>query len=83
MSQDPTSDCYTVIGRFDDSGDTTVAVIERDEANSDPHWAALRHTGAMSESGEFEVVALLRGRCEVLVTQQSLRLFAERQLADP
>jgi hypothetical protein len=83
MTQDADEDCFTGIGRYDDSGDTTIAVIGRDAANSDPHWAALRHTGEMSDSGEFEVVALLRGRCEVLVTQQSLRLFAERQLAGP
>jgi len=83
MAQDPEEDCYTVIGRFDDTGDTTIAVIARDAANSDPHWVALRHTGEISEAGEFEVVAVLRGRCEVLVTQQSLRLFTERQLTDP
>lgn len=77
----PADDCFTVIGRYDDSGDTTISVIGRDAANTDPHWAALKHTGELSEAGEFEVVALLRGRCEVLVTQQSLRLFAERLLA--
>lgn len=75
-------DCFTIIGRYDDSGETTVAVIKRDADNSDPHWTALRHTGELSENGEFEVVALLRGRCDVLVTQQSLRLFAERLLAE-
>lgn len=74
-------DCFTIIGRYDDSGEATIAVVARSEETSDPHWAALRHTGTMSEAGEFEVVALLRGRCEVLVTQQSLRLFAERLLA--
>jgi hypothetical protein len=75
-------DCFTIIGRFDDSGEATVTVIERDAVNQDPHWVALKHTGDLSESGEFEVVALLRGRCEVLVTQQSLRLFSDRLLAE-
>jgi hypothetical protein len=82
MSSKPEEDCFTIIGRYDDSGDATIAVIQRDSANGDPHWAALRHTAELSEEGEFEVVALLRGRCEVLVTQQSLRLFAERLLAE-
>jgi len=77
----PEDDCFTIIGRYDDSGDTTISVVSRDALNGDPHWAALKHTGELSDEGEFEVVALLRGRCEVLVTQQSLRLFAERLLA--
>lgn len=72
---------YTVIGRYDDSGETTVAVLPFDASAGDPHMAALRHTGQLSEQGEFEVVAVLRGKCEVLVTQQSLRLFAERLLS--
>jgi hypothetical protein len=75
-----TEDCFTIVGRYDDSGDATVTVVLRTADNADPHWAALRHTGALSEQGEFEVVAVLRGRCEVLATQQSLRLFAERLL---
>lgn len=74
------SDCYTIIGRYDDTGETTVAVLPYDSASGDPHVAALRHTADLSERGEFEVVAVLRGRCDVLVTQQSLRLFAERIL---
>jgi hypothetical protein len=74
-------ECYTIIGRYDDTGDVTVVVVPRDAANADPHWAALRHTGSLSEDGEFEVVAVLRGCCDVLVTQQSLRLFSQRQLA--
>ena len=74
-------DYFTIIGRYDDSGDATVTVVARDAANSDPHWAALKLTGELSEEGEFEVVALLKGRCDVLVTQQSLRLFSERLLA--
>jgi hypothetical protein len=82
MSRERIEDCFTVIGRYDDSGETTVAVIQRDAEHADPHWTALKHTAALSEQGEFEVVALLRGRCEVLVTQQSLRLFAERLLAE-
>jgi hypothetical protein len=81
MGYERTEDCFTVIGRYDDSGETTVAVIQRDSDHADPHWTALKHTAALSEEGEFEVVALLRGRCEILVTQQSLRLFAERLLA--
>ena len=79
MTQGP--ECYTVIGRYDDTGETTVAVLPFDESSGDPHMAAVRHTGQLSEQGEFEVVAVLRGKCEVLVTQQSLRLFAERLLA--
>jgi hypothetical protein len=75
------AECYTIIGRYDDTGETTVAVIPYDAASGDPHLAALRHTGDLSEEGEFEVVAVLRGPCEVLVTQQSLRLYAERLLA--
>lgn len=74
------SDCYTIIGRYDDTGETTIAVLPYDAASGDPHVAALRHTAALSEHGEFEVVAVLRGKCDVLVTQQSLRLFAERIL---
>ena len=73
-------DCYTVIGFYDDSGDTTVSVIPRDAAHADPHWAALRHAGDFSRHGEFEIVALLKGRVEILVTQQSLRVYAERLL---
>jgi hypothetical protein len=72
---------YTIIGRYEDSGDTTVTLVPRDAATEDPHMAALRHTGDLSEAGEFEVVAVLRGPCDVLVTQQSLRIFAERLLA--
>jgi hypothetical protein len=74
-------DCFTIIGRFEDSGETSIAVIQRDADHADPHWAALKHTARLSDSGDFEVVALLRGRCDILVTQQSLRLFAERLLA--
>jgi len=81
MTHERIEDCFTIIGRYDDSGETTVAVIRRDGEHADPHWTALKHTALLSEQGEFEVVALLRGRCEVLVTQQSLRLFAERLLA--
>jgi hypothetical protein len=72
------SDCYTIIGRYDDTGETTVAVLPYDATSGDPHVAALRHTADLSEHGE--VVAVLRGKCDVLVTQQSLRLFAERIL---
>jgi hypothetical protein len=74
-------DDVTIIGRFDDTGEVTVAVVPCDPAAGDPHLAALRHTAALSQRGEFEVVAVLRGRCAVLVTQQSLRLFARRLLA--
>ena len=74
------SDFYTIIGRYDDTGDTTVAVVPYDGASGDPHVAALRHTADLSEHGEFEVIAVLRGKGDVLVTQQSLRLFAERVL---
>lgn len=70
----------TIIGRYDDSGDTTVAVVPWEGGAVDPHMAALRHTGQLSEAGEFSVVAVLRGRCQVLVTQQSLSLYAERLL---
>ena len=76
------SDCYTIIGRYDDSGHATVAVIDRDADHADPHWAALRHTADLSDEAEFEVVAVLRGRVEVLVTQQSLRLYTERLMAE-
>ena len=76
------NDCYTIIGRFDDSGHATVAVIERTVDHADPHWTALRHTADLSDDAEFEVVAVLRGRVEVLVTQQSLRLYTERLLTD-
>lgn len=71
----------TIIGRYDDSGDTTVAVVPWEEGAADPHMAALRHTGQLSEGGEFSVVAVLGGRCRVLVTQQSLQLFTERLLS--
>jgi hypothetical protein len=74
------SDFYTIIGRYDDTGETTVSVLPYDAASGDPHVAALRHTAELSEHGEFEVVAVMRGKGEVLVTQQSLRLFAERIL---
>jgi hypothetical protein len=74
------SDFYTIIGRFDDTGETTVTVLPYDSSCGDPHVAALRHTADLSEQGEFEVVAVLRGKSDILVTQQSLRLFAERIL---
>jgi hypothetical protein len=74
------SDSYTIIGRYDDTGETTIAVVAYDATSGDPHVAALRHTADLSDHGEFAVVAVLRGSCEVLVTQQSLRLFAERIL---
>ncbi len=73
-------DCFTVIGRYADSGEATITVIARDAEQSEPHWVALRLTGALSEQGAFEVVAVLRGRCELLATQQSLCLYAERLL---
>jgi hypothetical protein len=76
------NDCYTIIGRFDDSGHATVAVVERTADHADPHWTALRHTADLSDDAEFEVVAVLKGRVEVLVTQQSLRLYTERLLTD-
>lgn len=69
---------YTIIGRYDDTGDTTVAVLAYDKATGHPHVAALRHTAELSARGEFEVIAVLRGRCEVLVTQQSLRVYTRR-----
>jgi len=81
MNREPPEDCFTIIGRYDDSGETTLTVIQRDAEHADPHWTALKHTADLSENGEFEVIALLRGRCEILVTQQSLRLFAERLMA--
>jgi hypothetical protein len=77
----PSDEFYTIIGRFDDTGHTTVSVIPYDASSGDPHLAALRHTGELSEGGEFEVVAVIRGKCDVLVTQQSLQLYAERLLA--
>lgn len=76
------NDYYTIIGRFDDSGHATVAVIERDADHADPHWTALRHTADLSEDAEFEVVAVVKGRVEVLVTQQSLRLYTERLMSE-
>ena len=76
-----TADCYTIIGRFDDSGHATVAIIDRDAEHADPHWTALRHAADLSDEAEFEVVAVLKGRVEVLVTQQSLRLYTERLMA--
>ncbi len=74
-------ECYTIIGRYADTGETTLAVVPYDPSVGDPHMAALRHTGELSEEGEFEVVAVLRGKCDLLVTQQSLRLYCERLLA--
>jgi len=74
------SDFYTIIGRYDDTGEATVTVLSYDATSGDPHVAALRHMADLSEHGEFEVVAVLRGKTDVLVTQQSLRLFAERVL---
>ena len=71
----------TIIGRYDDSGDTTVALVPWKEGAGDPHLAALRHTGQLSEDGEFSVVAVLLGRCQVLVTQQSLQLYTEKLLS--
>lgn len=68
---------YTIIGRYADTGEATVAVVPYDAISGDPHLAALRHTARVAELAEFEVVAVLRGKCEVMVTQQSLRLFAE------
>ncbi len=75
------TECYTIIGRYDDTGETTVAVVPYDASTGDPHMTALRHTGELSAEGEFEVVAVLRGRSDLLVTQQSLRLYCERLLA--
>lgn len=77
------NDCYTIIGRFDDSGHATVAIIERDADHADPHWTALRHTADLTDDdAEFEVVAVVKGRVEVLVTQQSLRLYTERLMSE-
>ncbi len=75
-------ECYTIIGRYDDSGHATVAIIGRDADHADPHWVALRHTADLSDEAEFEVVVVLRGRVDVLVTQQSLRLYTERLMAE-
>ena len=75
------TECYTIIGRYADTGEATVAVVPYDSISGDPHMAALRHTAQVAELAEFEVVAVLRGKCEVLVTQQSLRLFAEALLS--
>lgn len=72
---------YTIIGRYDDTGDTTVLSIPYDASAGDPHVAALRHTAQLSDRGNFEVVAVLRGQCEVLVTQQSLRVFIRRMFS--
>lgn len=74
------ADYLTIIGRYDDSGDATVAVVAWEDGGSDPHLAALRHMGRMSEAGEFSVIAVLRGDCQLLVTRQSLQVFAERML---
>lgn len=71
-------DGFTIIGRYEDSGETTVAFVPRDLANEEPHAAALRHTARHSDGGQFEIVAVLAGQCPPLVTQQSLRLYAER-----
>lgn len=73
-------DGFTIVGRYDDSGETTVAYVPRDLLHEEPHAAALRHTALHSENGQFEVVAVLAGRCQVLVTGQTLRLYAERLL---
>ena len=81
MNMEEQAEWYTIIGRYDDTGDTTVTVIPYDLASGDPHLAALRHVADLSDHGEFEVVAVMRGRCSVLVTHQSLRLYAERLLA--
>jgi hypothetical protein len=77
-----TAECYTIIGRYDDSGHATVAFIDRTADFTDPHWTALRHTADLTDDAEFEVVAVLKGRVEVLVTQQSLRLYTERLMAE-
>jgi len=71
----------TIVGRFEDSDDTTVAVVAAVDADADPHLAALRHVAKLSAEGVFSVVAVLRGRCPALVTRQSLRLYSERLLA--
>jgi hypothetical protein len=73
----------TIVGRFDDTGETTVASIAFDPVVGDPHVMALRHTAELSDHGEFEVVAVMRGHCDVLVTQQSLRVFADRLMRGP
>ncbi|MTJ81584.1 MAG: hypothetical protein F8N37_11260 [Telmatospirillum sp.] len=73
-------DYLTIVGRDDDTGEATVVVVAYDPVVGDPHMTALRHTAEMSDHGEFEVVAVFRGQCDLLVTQQSLRLFASRIL---
>jgi hypothetical protein len=69
---------YTIIGRFEDSGDTMAMTIERHEKNEDPHMAALQYMASLSDLRQFEIIALLEGRCNVLVTQQSLSIFMNR-----
>lgn len=74
-------DYCTIIGRYDDSGEATVIVVPVTPGDGDPHMLALRQIGAYAAEETFEVVAVLKGKCDVLVTQQSLRIFAERYLA--
>jgi hypothetical protein len=72
----------TIIGLFAESGETTVTVVPASGEDTDPHHMALRHLGALAEEEDYEVVAVLRGRCEALVTQQSLRVYAHRILPE-
>lgn len=72
----------TVIGLFADSGETSVTVVPVTAEASDPHLIALRQIGELADEEDFEIVAVLRGRCEVLVTQQSLRVYAHRVLPE-
>ena len=65
----------------EDSGEATVTVVPYRPEKGDPHMVALQHAAELFDDGGYEVVAVLMGRCHALVTQQSLRIYAERLLA--
>lgn len=75
------SEYLTIIGYDDETGETRCEIVPYDLAGGDPHLAALRHTARRSQAGEYAVFAVLRGACQLLVTQQSLQLYTERLLA--
>ncbi len=68
---------FTVIGRYEDTGETVINYIEVN--GSDVHYEVLRHWGIVSQSApQYEILAVFTGELTPAVTPQTLKMYVDR-----
>ena len=67
---------YTIIGRYDDSGEIVINYIEVD--GEDIHYEVLRHWGQFKGDGNhYEVIAVFPGELTPAATPETLKKYVD------